>query len=641
MLALVSVLLVGNTVHAGESVDESARAATLERIRNLARIGAPNLALELADRNPGLLPAAEREAIASNRTAILTRWGAIGADMGRGPTRFEILDRAIAESDAAGARALDPNAVLNAPERQLALDRIGALRDRFRMQEAVTLYEAMATRTPAVPWWAQSSAASAYLYLKQPEKSRDLYRAVLSNEPDDPDKLDSRIGLYFALAEAEQHDEAMQVIERAVEVTPQWINAWSPETTRENPAYARVLAARAIAPLLADRPGQSWEMLHALSARAPFNLGIRTDYASSMRARGWPRRAEEELRWVLAADPDNSGALGEHAGALREMRDYRNAEAALATAQAAYPEQGRVVRATRLAEVHNMRELIVDATSGRSNGGPAGTREYGIESWLYSAPIAYDYRIFAHTYHSEARFATGTGKQHRAGLGLEYRSTAWTASGELSHLLNTGRTGVAAAVMFTPDDQWSMGGSIDTASNDTPLQARLAGINARRVSGEVSWQAHESRGMGVSFTHMNFDDGNRRHSIRARWTERVITGPVYKLEVTGALYASRNSLVGAPYFNPSSDFSPTLEFANEWLQWRRYSRAFLHRLIITVGNYRQQGFGTGPVASVRYEQSWRSDDRLTLRWGIEHGRHPYDGVNEKKNSVYLNLNWRF
>jgi biofilm PGA synthesis protein PgaA len=140
---------------------------------------------------------------------------------------------------------------------------------------------------------------------------------------------------------------------------------------------------------------------------------------------------------------------------------------------------------------------------------------------------------------------------------------------------------------------------------------------------------------------MQFSDGNRRDATQARWTERVIAGPVYKLEITGALYASRNSRTGAPYFNPSRDFSPTLEFANEWLQWRRYTRSFRHRVVVTVGDYRQQGFDTGALADARYEQQWAADDRLTLRYGIGRSRHPYDGAQTTRNYGYLSFNWRF
>jgi biofilm PGA synthesis protein PgaA len=116
---------------------------------------------------------------------------------------------------------------------------------------------------------------------------------------------------------------------------------------------------------------------------------------------------------------------------------------------------------------------------------------------------------------------------------------------------------------------------------------------------------------------------------------------VYRLTLTGALYASRNSAAATPYFNPSRDFSPTLEFENEWLQWRRYTRAFRHRLVVSVGNYWQQAFGNGSVAGVRYEQEWEADDRVSVRYGIGRSRHPYDGVQTLRSYGYLHLNWRF
>jgi biofilm PGA synthesis protein PgaA len=614
------------------------RPALRGKLLTLARLGAPQLAIEIADRHPGLINAAERDAIAADSTAQLIRWGTIAADTGRGPARFADLDRALAESEAAGARGLDPLAALGPTERQLAQDRVGALRERYRMREAVALYEALAARPVALPAYVKSATAAAYLYLELPEKARDLYREALDT---DPDGLEARLGLFYALAESEQHDLALAQAERAVATTPQWIGAWSPATTHENPAYARALSARAMAPLFANRVAEAQWRLQVLADRAPFNMEIRTDHASSMRARGWPRAAERELRWILAADHANSGALGERAGALLEMRDFRNAQDALATAQAAAAEDGRVVRAAHLWQVHEMRELVVDATFGRSSGGPTGTRDYGVDTHLYSSPFAYDYRYFAHAYNAEAKFANGTGRSNRLGAGLEYRSPLFTASGELSHDLNGSRTGAAAALAVTPGDHWTFRGTLDSSANETPLQARAAGVSARRAFSEIVWQAHESRSAALSRVRMEFSDGNRRDATQARWTERVIAGPVYKLEITGALYASRNSRAGTPYFNPARDFSPTLEFANEWLQWRRYTRSFRHRVVVTVGDYRQQGFDTGALADARYEQQWAADDRLTLRYGIGRSRHPYDGVQTTRNYAYLSLNWRF
>ena len=608
------------------------------KIRTLARLGTPQLAIELADRNPGVMTPEEREVIAADVTAHQIRWGAIAADTGRGTARFATIDRALESSAVAGARALDPPTSLSAAERQLALDRISALRERYRMQEAIELYEALALRAEPIPAYAQSAAASAYLYLERPERARDLYRQALLT---DPTNLESQIGLFYALAECEEHDAALAQIEGTLATTPQWIAAWSPVTVRDNPAYARVLAARAMAPLFADRPGEAEQRLHDLSVQIPYNTEVRTDWASSMRARGWPRLAEQELRWILAVDPGNSGALGERAGALLEMRDYRAADAALALAQSVAAEDGRVVRAARLAEVSKMRELIVDGSYGRSTGGPSGTRDYAVESWLFSSPLADNYRAYAHAFDAQAKYDNGTGKRERGGVGLEYRSPLISARAEISHDINESKTAGALSFAVTPDDFWTFRGEYDQSANQTPLDATLAGIDAHRLAGEVVWRGSESRSASVAIDTMDFSDGNRRDSASARWTERVVTGPVYKLDITGGLYASRNSQATTSYFNPTRDFSPTLEIANEWLQWRRYTRSFVHRVVVTGGDYAQQGFATKPVFGVRYEQEWAADDRLTLRYGIGRGEHPYDGVQTTRNFAYFYLDWKF
>lgn len=614
------------------------RKALRGKVLTLAYLNAPHLAIEIAERHPGLISTDERMTIDADRTARLIRWGEISADSGRGPRRFAALDRALADSEAAAARALTPSAELTVIERRLAYDRIAALRARYRMRDAIALYEAMAARPPAAPAYVKSAAASAYLYVERPEIARDLYREAVAT---DPGNLESQLGLFFALAESEDHDAAVLQVERVVAVTPQWIDAWSRATVHENPAYPRALSARAMAPLLANRTAEAEQRLHALSGRAPFNMEVRTDHASAMRARGWPRAAEQELRWVLVADPANSGALGERAGALLEMHDYRNAESALALAQSVFAEDGRVVRAGRLWQVHNLRELIVDAAFGRSADGPSGTADHTVDTWLYSRPLDYNYRVFGHLHNAQATFASESARRNRTGVGIEYRSPRFAASGELSHDGKDGDTGIAATLAFTPDDHWTFRALAETRSTDAPLRAQAASIHARRGAGEVVWQASESRSASAAVDRLDFSDGNRREVVQGRWTERVVSGPVYKLEISALLYASRNSLVDAPYFNPSRDFSPTLEFASEWLQWRRYTRSFRHRLVVTVGSYRQQDFGSGSVHGLRYEQEWSADDRLNVRYGIGRSVHPYDGVQTSRDYGYLSLNWRF
>ena len=78
-------------------------------------------------------------------------------------------------------------------------------RERYRMRDAVALYEAMAARPEPAPDYVKLAAASAYLYLEQPETARDLYRAARAA---DPANLESHIGLYYALADSEEHADA-------------------------------------------------------------------------------------------------------------------------------------------------------------------------------------------------------------------------------------------------------------------------------------------------------------------------------------------------------------------------------------------------------------------------------------------------
>ena len=40
---------------------------------------------------------------------------------------------------------------------------------------------------------------------------------------------------------------------------------------------------------------------------------------------------------------------------------------------------------------------------------------------------------------------------------------------------------------------------------------------------------------------------------------------------------------------------------------------------------------------MRYEHRWALGQKLTLRYGLTFGSHPYDGVREKQRGVFLNL----
>ncbi len=618
--------------------DPANREAQRGQILMAARAHSPVRALELAAANPGILSAGERGALEADATAARIRWGAIQAALDPGPARFAETDAALRATDPLAARLAAASTPLSAHERTLLYDRIVALRDRFRMTYAVALYERLVALELAVPAYARLAVAEALLYLERPERAGELFREVLAEQPE---RFAAALGLFYALVETERHAEAAEEIDRLVVRTPRLLYAGDPLMERPNPQYQTAVAARSMAPAYADRPQQAEDETTALVLRAPFSMPLRENAASVAFMRGWPRRGEEELRWVLAAEPDNGIADAERVAPLLEMHEFREAERALAHGLQTAPEDKRVRLAEDRWAVHNLRELYVDATVGRSSGGaPTGTRDYAIDAWLYSTPIANDWRAYAHAHLANAQFTEGTVDWHRYGAGIEHRRRDLLLTAELS--AGAGESaGVALGARWWASDHITVSGSAQTESNAVPLQARLFGIGGRSAEVATTYRVHESRAFAAGLRAIDFSDGNLRTELNLAWSERLVTGPVYKLDLLLETNASRNTREDAPYFNPSSDFTPSLTLANDWLTWRRYARSFRQRLSLTAGSYHQSGFGAGGVWGVQYEHIWEVDRRLYLRYGLGRNVHPYDGARTTRDYALLTLGWRF
>ena len=115
----------------------------------------------------------------------------------------------------------------------------------------------------------------------------------------------------------------------------------------------------------------------------------------------------------------------------------------------------------------------------------------------------------------------------------------------------------------------------------------------------------------------------------------MITRPHLLVDGKAAVYASRNSRLDAPYFNPSSDRSATLGVRVNHLAWRRYERSFRQLLEIDAGPYWQEGFGSAWVPSVAYRHEWTPDYRWTIGYGIHWSRPVYDGLRETRQGFDL------
>jgi biofilm PGA synthesis protein PgaA len=399
-----------------------------------------------------------------------------------------------------------------------------------------------------------------------------------------------------------------------------------------------------MAPAYADRLARAESETAALVAAAPFSMPLRENSAAVASLRGWPRRADEELRWILAAEPENGIADAGRVEPLLAVHEFRAAERAAAHGSAVAAEDRRVLVAEDHWKVHNLRELYVDAAFARSSGGaPTGTRDYAIDAWLFSTPLAYDWRAFAHGHFAMARFSDGPFDWQRLGAGVEYRVPDLRLTAELNGGVGDGggKPGVALAGQWWANDHASVSAGVQSQSNAIPLQARNADVSGASAAAGVAYRFDESRSVAALLDVLDFSDGNLRTVLGATWFERLVTGPALKLDMTAALYASANTLDNAPYFNPRRDLTPTVAFAGDWLTWRRYARSFRQRLSVTLGAYWQDGFGTGAISGAQYEHVWELDRRLYLRYGIGTLSRPYDGERTRRDYALITLDWRF
>jgi biofilm PGA synthesis protein PgaA len=616
------------------------------RVFALERAGMPHLAKRLADTRPDAFNTEEMHRLAQAAAARMVAFGKAQVAVGDHRSRFSTTDMALAES----ADMRDRFGVKPAAQ----LDRLVALRDRVRMREAADLYESLTAAKVAIPPYAKAAAADAYLYLEQPEKARDLYREALNTASagDKAEIPDWQIGLMYAYSEAEQHGEAQALADRLLADTPTMGNKGVRGVEMPNEDYPRVAVMSAQVRQYAERLEQAEQRLGELRAQGPFNSDVRAAWASLQSARDRPRAALEEFTLLQIDEPKSIPAVAGRGEALLALNQYSEAKTLLPPLLADYPEDKAVQKFARKLSLYDSPHLRVETTVGR--GAATAGAESVLDAVLYSAPLTRApgdaYRVFSHVSRSQGRADVpavngaasreGTVFRTRTGAGINYRSRVITAEAQVNRAMNTAsKNGAALGLTLDPSDAFHGRVTLDTNVNDLPAAAYRNNVTAKALKLNLTWSLHESRKIGGDLSRTRFSDENVRDEARLWWTERWVSGPVFKLDTTLALYGSKNGEAQRVYFNPRRDREADFTVSGEWLSSRRYERWFKQRVALTRGQYRQDGFRNGAAADLRYEHEWSRDGELMLHYGIGHSFHPYDGVREGRNYGYLSLNW--
>jgi len=646
--------------HTDQAINIAPLAAWVEDeyIRALTRAGMPDLALERAHRT-GRFQGAALRAIEADVAAIKTRLAVM-------PTRseaerFVIADRALALYDQMlvdwrklGARAAEDLT-------RIRIDRLAALHARVRMDELVRDYEQLVAEGVTIPGWALSNVASAYLYLRRPEKARDLYRAVLADlEANTPTeernhlgpanaRLSNEIGLMYALIEAEQFDQLPSILARIDAYNPGWLYFKGNPQPVPNTHYLDSKVALIAADQARDDMPAAQAKLEKMVELAPENTSLRESLAGLYRARARPRLAEEHLKLAETSEPRSLGVeVGQGLVAL-DLQEWRQAEELSRDAITRFPENQSARRLARLWQVHNQAEFrissnhslashsnAVDPVSGRGN--------FGVESVLYSKPMQYNWRAFIGGSHANGKYREGNGYYSTLRGGLEWRSRDLWIEGEISaNRYGRGtKAGGRLSAAYDINDHWQISGSVDIFSRSTSVRALREGISANSAQFGLRWRANERREYAATFIDTRFSDDNDRLSLDLSGIERLHTLPNLKLDLLMSASIQTNSMdAQRPYFNPKRDVSlvPTVRATHKL--YRRYENVWEHFASISAGVHNQKNYGTDEVWGIAYGHRYRHNDVFEVGATLDAISRPYDGRREAELRLLLDLTSRF
>jgi biofilm PGA synthesis protein PgaA len=624
------------------ALDPSGKTAAQARINLLSSIGAAHQAMSLANIQPGVISPTDQLRLRLDRAAAHIRWA--DADEDTQAARYRNTDIALSEIDASLSQ-LKPIDTPNAPlERRAISDKLVALANRQRYEEATDLYTQASGMGFVAPAYARMAVADAYLGIKRPDVAKSMFEALVAEEPNN---LKYRYGLFYALSDLEQHRAAQEVVDEIVLREPRTLNRRIPELERENPGYvrARVLAmlARAYADDLPNANRRADELVDIV----PSNQDVRSNRGYIYSWRGWPRRADEEFRWLLAVAPENLEAKLGRMAALASVNDWKQSDAELGELAKLRPEDRQVKTALRRSAVHHLHELIINGEAGNSSQSINSSKDRRWETRLYSQPIADVWRLYARSLHTSDTLADESHvSRHRAGVGAEFKARDWLINADVTRLTKSAgddhnRAGVSLNLYNEINDLWRIRANAESADEALPPRASAAGISAKRAGLGITVRDNEVHRANVDVQRHNFSDGNRRNEWSANYTNMFESEYQNRFSIGVGLSGMRNSLQGTPYFNPAKAFAADFNLAGEWLHWREQQNSLWHRVTVTAGTYDQEGYDLLPTARINYEIEWTASDVMALRFALGRSMHPYDGVQDFRNYANFSFNRRF
>lgn len=616
-----------------------------EYLLALQRAHMADAALTIAQRHPQLLSQERIWELQADAIAQRVRFADL--PVRSEAERFAIADRALAQYEQLLDQLQQAGQARQSIHQRARIDRLQVLHARYYMRELVQEYESLLGEGTDIPVYALPQVASAYLYVRQPEQSAQIYEQLIASgylRENPVKRLQQDQGLLYAYADQGNTALAQHMAPVLASQYQPWLYMKGEKRQIPNASYLDAQHLVTMMDLYANATVQAQQRLQRMVELAPNNNNLRTDLAQLYRARGWPRLAEQELQIAQTYTPRALNVeIGQGFTAL-ELQEWQQARALSADTLARFPEDLRSQRLARLWDVHNMAKFQLTGYKSLSDNNPAsGGRDVGIEATVYSQPLADNWRVFAGAGHRSARFVEGKGRHNFARLGLEWRSRDWTMAGEVvdHHFGHGNRTGMGLRIDYSINDIWSVQAGGQWRSRDTNVRALHHNITSNELSVGVRWRPSERSAWQLTATPSDFSDGNRRWDVLLAGQQRLWTRPTWFVDGGLEVFATRNRRSDVPYYSPRREYSVLPSLSLHHTLKRRYETAWTQHLGIGAGVLHQHGFGSGAITSVSYGQRFQTNDVLELGATLSHLSRPYDGKREREWRLVFDMTVRF
>ncbi|MDE1902026.1 MAG: hypothetical protein KGI37_10340 [Alphaproteobacteria bacterium] len=418
------------------------------------------------------------------------------------------------------------------------------------------------------------------------------------------------------------------------------------------PASASALSAPPPAPVDADAAASAAVDADTVDADAPVAAAAPVAVPAPVVDTAPPAVREVQLVGRVAgpgSDPQYRGYVNSQTDAdlaMLDNHDYRAATQAIDRLSRNYPDSDDAQYLRRKLDAYNKAELDVNAYyNPRTMAAITGGEGAGVDATLYSAPIDYNWRVFAgSSYAHENESDAGLVDESQSRAGVEYRGASLVASVAPTYNLyrHGERAGFNASGEWSFNNAWSAGGGYQLFSRDVPLQALNAGVTANKASTNIDWKIGETREVYAEADDMAFSDGNNRLIGDVLYAQNLYDWNDWWLDGVAQTAATQDSGDEfRAYYNPKADVTEFIGPKLTEILYHRYDILYKHSLSVSPGGYWQQNYGTSPAVNIVYAQSLRWGDSFETRAAADYTHQDADGQPQNDVGFTVNMVERF